>query len=127
MKLIIAYFQPERLTDVKQALFRADVTKFSVTTARGCGAQRGYHERYRGTDVQIDLLPKARIEVAVNDAFLQPAIDAIIEAASTEGPTHDPDQDADGGGGVGDGKIFVMPLDDCIRIRTGERGSPAVG
>lgn len=123
MKLVIAYFQPERLTDVKQALFRADITKFSVTNARGCGAQRGYHEHYRGTDVQIDLLPKTRIEIALNDSFVERAIAAILEAARTEGPNHDPDGD----GGVGDGKIFVLPLEDCVRIRTGERGSPAVG
>lgn len=123
MKLIIAYVQPERLTDIKQALFRADVTKFSVMLARGCGAQRGYHEQYRGTDVQIDLLPKTRIEIAVNDAFVERTIGAIIEAARSPGPNHDPDGD----GGVGDGKIFVVPLEDCIRIRTGERGSSAVG
>ena len=113
MKLVIAYIQPERLNAVKQALFEADVTKMSVTNALGCGAQGGYHESYRGADIEVNLLKKVRIEIAVNDEFLKPAIAAIISGAKT--------------GAIGDGKIFVLDLADCIRIRTGELGMAAVG
>ena len=113
MKLVIAYIQPERLNAVKQALFEADVTKMSVTNALGCGAQGGYHESYRGADIEVNLLKKVRIEIAVNDEFLKPAIAAIISGAKT--------------GAIGDGKIFVLDLGDCIRIRTGELGMAAVG
>ena len=119
MKLIIAYIKPEVFTDVKQALLRADVTKMSVTNALGCGAEKGYRELYRGADVEIDLLKKVRIEVAVNDAYVEQAISAIMDHAKTEG--------ADAFGDVGDGKIFVVELADCIRIRTGERGAAAIG
>lgn len=113
MKLVIAYIQPERLNAVKQALFEADVTKMSVTNALGCGAQGGYHESYRGADIEVNLLKKVRIEIAVNDEFLKPAIAAIISGAKT--------------GAIGDGKIFVLDLADCIRIRTGELGMAAIG
>jgi len=116
MKLIVAYIRPEALSDVKQALLLVDITKMSVTNVLGCGAQKGYHERYRGADVEIDLLKKVRVEIAVNEPYLDPAVTAIIEAART------PD-----GGDLGDGKIFIMPLDECIRIRTGERGNAAIG
>ena len=116
MKLIIAYIRPEALSDVKQALLLVDVTKMSVTNVLGCGAQKGYHERYRGADVEIDLLKKVRLEIAVNEQYIDPAVDAIIEHARS------PD-----GGDLGDGKIFIMPLEDCVRIRTGERGHEAIG
>ena len=112
MKLIIAYLQPERLNSVKQSLYEHDVHKMSVTNALGCGQQKGYHESYRGVDVEVNLLKKVRMEVAVNDGFVQSAIDAIIAGART--------------GEIGDGKIFVLPMDDCVRIRTGERGSEAI-
>lgn len=113
MKLIIAYIQPERLNAVKQALFEADITKMSVTNALGCGAQGGYHESYRGADIEVNLLKKVRLELAVNDEFQQRTIDAIVKGAKT--------------GDIGDGKIFVVELAECIRIRTGELGMVAVG
>lgn len=113
MKLIIAYIQPEKLNDVKQALYAAEVYKISVTTALGCGQQKGYHETYRGVDLEVNLLKKVRLEIAVNDDFVQPTIDAIVKGART--------------GKIGDGKIFVLPLQLCIRIRTGEDGNEAIG
>lgn len=113
MKLIIAMIQPHKLTAVKQALFDANIGKMTVTSARGCGEQKGYTEEYRGVISEINLLKKVRIEVAVNDDFLEPALEAIIKGART--------------GNIGDGKIFVMELADSIRIRTGERGSLAIG
>jgi nitrogen regulatory protein P-II 1 len=113
MKLIIAYIQPERLTAVKQALYEKEVFKLSVTNALGCGQQKGYHESYRGVDYEVNLLKKVRIEIGVNDDFVKPTIDAIIAGART--------------GTIGDGKIFVLDLPECIRIRTGETGSEAIG
>ena len=113
MKLIIAYIQPEKLTAVKRALYAQDVKKMSVTNALGCGQQGGYTETYRGADVEVNLLKKVRIEIAVNTDFVQPTIDAIIEGART--------------GKIGDGKIFVLELGECVRIRTGETGEEAVG
>jgi nitrogen regulatory protein P-II 1 len=113
MKLIIAYIQPERLNAVKQALYEKEVYKLSVTNALGCGQQKGYHESYRGADMEVNLLKKIRLEIAVNDGFVQPTVEAIIKGART--------------GNIGDGKIFVMDLGECIRIRTGEVGSEAIG
>jgi nitrogen regulatory protein P-II 2 len=113
MKLIIAYIQPQKLNDVKQALYAAEVYKISVTNALGCGQQKGYHETYRGVDVEVNLLKKVRLEIAVNENFVEPTIEAIIAGART--------------GQIGDGKIFVVDLPECIRIRTGERGSEAIG
>ena len=113
MKLIIAYIQPEALTPVKQSLFEAEVHKMSITNALGCGQQKGYHETYRGADVEVNLLKKLRMEVAVNDEFVDTTVEAIIAGART--------------GNIGDGKIFIMDLPECIRIRTGEKGIEAVG
>ena len=113
MKLIIAYIQPEKLNAVKQALYEYEVYKMSVTNALGCGQQMGYHETYRGADIEVNLLKKIRMEIAVNDEFVEPTIDAIVKGART--------------GNIGDGKIFVLPLDECIRIRTGETGNEAIG
>jgi len=113
VKLIVAYIQPAKLNDVKQELFRKAVYKMSVTTAMGCGQQLGYQENYRGLVEEVNLLKKVRIEIAVNDDFVKPTVDAIIEGART--------------GNIGDGKIFVTTLDDCIRIRTGETGKSAIG
>lgn len=113
MKLIIAYIQPHKLNDVKQTLYRAEVFKMSVTNALGCGAQKGYHESYRGVPFEVNLLKKVRLEIAVNEDFVEKTIDAIIEGART--------------GQIGDGKIFVVDLPECIRIRTGERGNDAIG
>ena len=113
MKLVIAYIQPEKLTDVKLSLYEAEVFKVSVTNALGCGQQRGYQESYRGVMTEVNLLKKVRLEIAVNEDFVQPTIDAIIKGART--------------GEIGDGKIFVVDLAECIRIRTGETGSEAIG
>ena len=113
MKLIIAYIQPEALNEVKQSLYDAKVFKISVTNALGCGQQKGYHETYRGADIEVNLLKKVRIEIAVNDEFVEPTTDAVIKGART--------------GNIGDGKIFVLDLTECIRIRTGEKGNEAIG
>ena len=113
MRLVVAYIQPEKLNAVKQALYARDVFKISVTNALGCGQQKGYHESYRGVDMEVNLLKKLRIEIAVNKEFVKPTVDAIIEGARTCN--------------IGDGKIFVIPLEDCYRIRTGETGNDAVG
>jgi nitrogen regulatory protein P-II 2 len=113
MKLIIAMIQPHKLTDVKKALFDADIHKMTVTNVLGCGQQKGFSETYRGVVQEINLLKKVRVEIAVNKDFVQPTIDAIIKGAKS--------------GNIGDGKIFVINLDECIRIRTGETGENAIG
>ncbi|GAB6091372.1 P-II family nitrogen regulator [Spirochaeta dissipatitropha] len=113
MKLVTAFIQPHKLNDVKEELFKAKIFKISVTNVLGCGQQRGYHESYRGVDIEVNLLKKTRIEIAVNEEFVQPTIDAIIRGART--------------GEIGDGKILVSSLDDCIRIRSGETGKAAIG
>jgi len=113
MKLITAYVQPHKLTEVKQELFKSEIHKMSVTNALGCGQQKGFTESYRGVAIEVNLLKKVRIEIAVNDEFVQPTIDAIIKGARS--------------GNIGDGKIFVSNLEDCIRIRSGETGSEAIG
>ena len=113
MKLIIAYIQPYRLDNVKKLLAEQDVAKMSVTNSLGCGAQKGYHESYRGIDFDVNLLKKIRLEIAVTEPYLEKTIKAIIDGAQT--------------GEIGDGKIFVLDLTDCIRIRTGERGKDAIG
>lgn len=113
MKLIVAMIQPHRLPEVKKALFDAQVHRMTVTDVLGCGAQKGYSATYRGTVLEVNLLKKVRIEIAVNEDFVEPTIEAIIKGARV--------------GEIGDGKIFVLDLPECIRIRTGERGSEAVG
>tara|TARA_R110001592_G_scaffold69475_4_gene213106 strand:- start:1100 stop:1441 length:342 start_codon:yes stop_codon:yes gene_type:complete len=113
MKLVTAYIQPEKLTDVKQSLYEAGITKMSVTNSLGCGQQGGFHESYRGVDIEVNLLKKMRLEIAVNEDFVKPTVDAIIKGAKT--------------GAIGDGKIFVTALEECIRIRTGETGMAAIG
>ena len=113
MKLVIAYIQPHKLQDVKKALYQAEVHKMSVTNALGCGEQLGYEESYRGIKFEVNLLKKVRLEIAVNEDFADKAIEAIVEGART--------------GQIGDGKIFVMDLKECVRIRTGEKGKKAIG
>ena len=113
MKLIVAMIQPHKLPDVKKALFDAEVYKMTVTNALGCGQQRGYTETYRGVIHEVNLLKKIRLEIAVNENFVQPTIDAIVKGARS--------------GNIGDGKIFVLDLPQCIRIRTGENGTKAIG
>ena len=114
MKLIIAYIQPDKLNSVKEELFKSEVFKVSVIpNALGCGQQKGYTEAYRGHITEVNLRMKTRLEIAVNDGFVKPTIDAIIKGARS--------------GKIGDGKIFVVPLEECIRIRTGETGGEAIG
>jgi nitrogen regulatory protein P-II 2 len=113
MKLIVAYIQPERLNAVKQALYEKDIFRISVTNAMGCGAQKGFSENYRGSVQEVNLLKKVRLEVAVNEDFVKPCVAAIIEGART--------------GRIGDGKIFVLDLGECISIRTGTSGPEAIG
>lgn len=113
MKLVIAYIQPHKLQDVKKALYKAQVCKMSVTNALGCGEQQGYEESYRGIKFEVNLLKKVRLEIAVNDDFVEKTIESIVEGAKT--------------GKIGDGKIFVLDLNECIRIRTGKKGEAAIG
>ena len=113
MKLVIAYIQPHALHDVKTALTEVGVGRMSVVNAQGAGQQGGYTETYRGSEFEVLLRKKVRLEIAVNDDFLERTRDAIIEGART--------------GSFGDGVIFVVELAECYRIRTGESGSPAVG
>jgi nitrogen regulatory protein P-II 1 len=98
---------------VKQTLFAADVKKMSVTNALGCGAQGGFVKQYRGVETEVNLLKKVRLEIAVNEEFVDITVKAIIEGARTNN--------------IGDGKIFILDLPECIRIRTGDKGSKAVG
>jgi len=113
MKLIVAMVQPHKLPDVKQALFDADVHKMTVTNVLGCGQQKGFSETYRGVVHEVNLLKKIRFEIAVNEEFVDATIKAIIKGAKS--------------GKIGDGKIFVLNLERCIRIRTGEDGHDAIG
>ena len=113
MKLIIAYIQPHKLDSVKKSLYDAEVYKKLVTNALGCGQQAGYEESYRGVKFEVNLLKKVRLEIAVNQDFVEKTIAAVIEGAKT-------DQ-------IGDGKIFVLDLCECVRIRTGETGQKAIG
>ncbi len=113
MKLIIAYVQPERFKEVKKELYKAEVFRMSVSRTRGCGEQKGFTEIFRGVSQEVNLLPKIRIELIVNEDFIEPTIEAIVKGART--------------GEMGDGKIVVVPIEECVRIRTGERGPDAVG
>ena len=113
MKMVTALIQPDKLEAVKKSLFDADVHKMTVTSALGCGQQKGYEETFRGVISEINLLNKIRIDVAVNEEFVETTVEAIIGAARTDT--------------IGDGKIFVSELAECIRIRTGERGTDAIG
>lgn len=113
MKLIVAIIQPHKLPDVKKALFDNEVHLMTASTVLGSGRQMGYTETYRGVPEEVNLLRKMRLEIAVNDDFVEPTIDAIIKGAKT--------------GNIGDGKIFVLDLPQCIRIRTMERGKKAIG
>lgn len=113
MKLIIAYIQPEKFGDVKRELYANEVYKMSVINAVGCGQQKGFQEMYRGYEKEVTLLDKVRLEIAVNDNFVDKTVEAIIKGAQS--------------GNIGDGKIFIIPLEECIRIRTAEKGNDAIG
>ena len=113
MKMIIAIIQPSRLDDVKDELYKADVNLITVSEVLGHGRQMGVTEVYRGVKEMGNLLRKIRLEIAVNESFVEPTINAIVKGAQT--------------GDIGDGKIFVLDLAECIRIRTEERGGGAIG
>ena len=115
MKLIIAIIQPHKLEDVKTALTDVEVFRLTVMDVQGFGRQKGHTEMYRGHEFTINLVRKVQLQIAVNDEFVEPTIDAIIKGGRSSDK-----------GEIGDGKIFVLPMDDCIRIRTGERGSEAI-
>ena len=112
MKLITAIIKPYKLDDVRQAIADIGVRGVTVTEVKGFGRQRGHTELYRGAEYQVDFVPKTKIELAVDDAILEQVIEAITNVART--------------GKIGDGKIFVTPLDAAVRIRTGETGSDAL-
>jgi nitrogen regulatory protein P-II 1 len=113
MKLIIAIIQPYRLDEVKQALYDAGINLITVSEVLGHGRQKGVTEYYRGVKETGNLLRKIRLEIGVNENFVEPTIAAIMKGAKT--------------GKTGDGKIFVLELTECIRIRTGDHGTAAIG
>ncbi len=115
MKFIIAIIQPNRLEDVKAALTEVEVFRLTVMDCQGFGRQKGQTEVYRGHEFTVNLLRKVQLQIAVNEEFVEPTIQAILKGARTGEK-----------GEIGDGKIFVLPLEDCLRIRTGERGSEAI-
>jgi nitrogen regulatory protein P-II 1 len=115
MKLIIAIIQPSRLEAVKAALTEVEVFRLTVMDVQGFGRQKGHTETYRGHEFSVNLLRKVQLQIAVNEDFVEPTVEAIIKGGRTGAS-----------GEIGDGKIFVLPLEDCIRIRTGERGSEAI-
>jgi nitrogen regulatory protein P-II 2 len=112
MKLITAIIKPYKLDDVRQAIAEIGVRGITVTEVKGFGRQRGHTELYRGAEYQVDFVPKTKIELAVDDAIVEQVIEAICNIART--------------GKIGDGKVFVSPLDSAVRIRTGETGSDAL-
>ena len=114
MKLIIAIIQPEELPQIKEELIKRKIYKFTVTNAKGQGKEIPVKEVYRGLSHEVTLLNKVRLEIALNDEFVNDAIDAITTVAK---------KDVD----KGRGKIFILPIEECIRIRTGEKGSEAIG
>jgi nitrogen regulatory protein P-II 1 len=114
MKLITAIIREASLDQVREALIEADIKRITVSRVSGHGQQR-IEEMYRGQVIIPDLIPKIKIEIAVNEAFVDITVDTILKSARTNGS-----------GNVGDGKIFITPLEECIRIRTGERGGTAI-
>jgi nitrogen regulatory protein P-II 2 len=115
VKLIIAIIQPGKLESVKQALSEVEVFRLTVLDVQGFGRQRGHPETYRGHEIAVNLLRKVQLQIAVNDNFVEPTIAAIVKGGRSGER-----------GEIGDGKIFVLPMDECVRIRTGERGSEAI-
>ncbi len=113
MKMIVAIIRPERVEAVQEALMAEEIVLMTASDVRGCGTQRGFKEQYRGTQGVIRLLSKVKLEIAVNDNYLERAVNAIKKAAYS--------------GNIGDGKIFVLDLEQCHRIRTGESGTVAIG
>jgi nitrogen regulatory protein P-II 1 len=112
MKLIIAIIKPFKLEEVKEALSGAGIEGMTVTEVKGFGRQKGHTEIYRGSEYTVDFLPKIKLEIAVTDDVAGKAVEAIVRAAKT--------------GKIGDGKVFILPLEEVVRIRTDERGEGAV-
>ena len=112
MKRIIAIVRPEKLEALKEALFAADVSGMTISQVMGCGQQHGWTEYYRGTEVLLNMVPKVKFEVVVDDEDTDAIVDVILETSRT--------------GSVGDGKIFISPVERVIRIRTGEQGECAL-
>jgi nitrogen regulatory protein P-II 1 len=112
VKKIEAIIKPHRLEDVKSALTQIGIQGMTVGEIRGFGRQKGHKEQYRGAEYTVDLVPKIKIEIVVADPGVQAAVEAIVRAAKT--------------GEIGDGKIFVLPLESAVRIRTGEKGDQAL-
>ena len=115
MKMIEAIIQPSKLEAVKEALNGVEVVRLTISDVQGFGRQKGHTEIYRGHEYTVNLLRKVKLQIAVNDDFVDATVDAIIKGGRSGDE-----------GKVGDGKIFVLPLEDCIRIRTGERGADAI-
>jgi len=112
VKLVVAVLKPFKLDDVKEALKNAGINGLTLTEAQGFGRQRGHTEVYRGAEYEVDFVPKVRIEVVVDDADAESVVDLIVAAAQT--------------GKIGDGKVWVIPVDTLVRVRTGERGKDAL-
>ena len=112
MKMIVAVIKPFKLTEVKEALSNIGVNRMTVSEVKGYGRQKGHAEIYRGTEYQIDFVPKLRLEIAVDEDETDRAVEALRQAART--------------GSIGDGKVFVLPLEEAVRIRTGEAGPDAL-
>ncbi len=114
MKLIIAIIQPQKLESVKKELDEVEVFRLTIMDCQGFGRQRGQSDVYGGDDFSSHLRRKVQLQIAVNEDFVEPTIQAIIRGGRTDG------------GQIGDGKVFVLPLEECVRIRTGERGGEAI-
>jgi nitrogen regulatory protein P-II 1 len=112
MKKITAIIRPEKLESLKDALFTAKVSGMTISQVQGCGNQHGWKEYYRGTEVMLNMLPKVKFEIVVDDDEVDGLIDLIVKTSKT--------------GEVGDGKIFVFPCEEVVRIRTGEKGDAAI-
>lgn len=112
MKRVIAIVRPEKLEPLKEALFAAEVSGMTISQVSGCGSQHGWTEYFRGAEVLLNMVPKVKFEIVVDDGEVDGLVDVIVAAART--------------GEVGDGKIFVAPIEEVVRIRTGERGAAAV-
>ena len=115
MKKVEAIVRPFKLDEIKDALGEIGIVGMTASEVKGFGRQKGHTEVYRGREISVNLLRKVQLQIAVNDEFVEPTIDAIIRGGRSGEK-----------GTIGDGKIFVLPMDDCIRIRTGERGSEAI-
>lgn len=112
MKKISAIIRPEKLEPLKDALFAAKVSGMTISQVHGCGNQHGWKEYYRGTEVMLNMVPKVKFEIVVDESRVEAVVDLICETAKT--------------GEVGDGKIFIFPVEEVVRIRTGERGIDAI-